>query len=499
MGCYVDRKEGSEAEVKLPSMKSRVVTEEVSEKGRVNVGNCVTVRRLVGGFEEMYEVVETRDLETGEKLLTVVDKELNKKCTVRVVPKDIVRAQDTEIPALERELRLLPTLDHPNVLMIYDFLEDDLSFYLVTEHYLYGEFERYITGRQRMPEHLAGKVLSQLFSALNYSHQLGISQRRLNLNSICLQTEADDVNLHVKVSFGEGHLTEEREEREKMYMAPEALKGKYLERSDIWSCGVILYHLLSGEVPFPGKTSSEIITKMQKTGLSFNSPIWRKISQDGISFISLLLNQIVSSRPMAQECMGEKWAKRHAGRKKLRSRTVWRVLERLKGAQVPTGLKRAIEMFMVVRMADREALSIISEAFRSLDHDGDGSIGFAELHRGYRKHMNASKARETAQTVFQTLDYNNSGTITFSEFLLAAVNTHKLLSYENIRRAFDTLDKDKTGQVTTEELKELLMTENPDSHAELMKQMFDLVDTSGDGEIDYEEFEQMMTKVLEVQ
>lgn len=58
------------------------------------------------------------------------------------------------------------------------------------------------------------------------------------------------------------------------YIAPEVLTGKYDEKCDIWSIGVILYILLSGEPPFPGDTDQEIINRVKKGKYSFNSKIF---------------------------------------------------------------------------------------------------------------------------------------------------------------------------------------------------------------------------------
>ena len=55
------------------------------------------------------------------------------------------------------------------------------------------------------------------------------------------------------------------------YIAPEVIQGKYNEKCDIWSIGVILYILLSGEPPFPGDTDAEIIAKVKKGKYGFTS------------------------------------------------------------------------------------------------------------------------------------------------------------------------------------------------------------------------------------
>jgi calcium-dependent protein kinase len=151
---------------------------------------------------------------------------------------------------------------------------------------------------------------------------------------------------------------------------------------------------------------------------------------------------------------------------------------------------------MVERMGDKEEIATIAEAFRALDADGDGAISLKELTKGYRKRMNTAKAKETAENVYKTIDFNNSGAINYSEFLLASINTEKLLSSANLRIVFDSFDKDKSGQISASELRELLMVDGAEQMEELWQQLISMTDSSGDGELDFDEFEDLMTRVM---
>lgn len=458
-------------------------------------------QRLAQPFETLYDILATKTLRTGEKLLTVLPQDLKKQCIARVVPKSLAMALESELHQIQLEIRQFGTIDHPNVLTILALLEDDDCLYIVTEDFLVGEFERYFKKRERMTERLAGKVLAQVFSALNYCHQLGISQRRLQLSSLVMQTEASDQSLTVKVSVGEGQLValEGRTQvaEECCWMAPEALAGKQSEKSDIWSCGVLLYFLLTGQYPFAGHSPEEVIAQVRKGCLKFNGKCWRSISHDAISFISRLLNPACQDRPSAQACLCHPWAVRHAGKAKLKSRTVGRKLWRLGRAAAPVGLRRAVEKYMVERMGNKEEIAVIAEAFRALDEDGDGAISLKELQKALRKRMSSSKSQAAAAKVFQTIDFNNSGALNYSEFLLAAINTEKLLCSANLRIVFDSFDKDKSGQISAGELRELLMVDSEEQLEELWQQLMSMTDTSGDGELDFEEFEELMTRVMD--
>lgn len=502
MGCACEKEREDPSLPHSGFSIKRTETIEFIEQAKVPIvlKGVTAIQQLTAPFESLYEVLSDKTLSTGERLLTVLPANLKKECVVRVIPKDLLIAFESELPAIIREMRLLGTIDHPNVLVVLELLEDADFLYMVTENFLVGEFERFFKKRERMTERLAGKVLAQVFSAVNYFHQLGISQRRLRMSSLCAQTEATDQSLTVKVSLGEGQLValDSRTQllEECRWMAPEALAGKYTEKSDIWSCGVLLYYLLTGEFPFQGDTPSEITAKITKGCLDFRGKHWRKVSHDAISFVSRLLHPSPAARPSAQACQHHPWAVLHAGKAKLKSRTVGRRLWRLERAAAPVGLRRAVERYMVERMGDKEEIATIAEAFRALDADGDGAISLKELTKGYRKRMNTAKAKKTAENVYKTIDFNNSGAINYSEFLLASINTEKLLSSANLRIVFDSFDKDKSGQISASELRELLMVDGAEQMEELWQQLISMTDASGDGELDFDEFEGLMTRVM---
>ena len=73
------------------------------------------------------------------------------------------------------------------------------------------------------------------------------------------------------------------------YVSPEVLKGKYNEKCDLWSCGVILYIILCGKPPFPGKTDKEIIENVKKSVYNFKYKEWDFISDEAKDLVKKLL------------------------------------------------------------------------------------------------------------------------------------------------------------------------------------------------------------------
>jgi len=91
------------------------------------------------------------------------------------------------------------------------------------------------------------------------------------------------------------------------YIAPEVLKKKYTEKCDIWSCGVILYVLLSGIPPFNGDDDNQIMKAVEKGKFSFNFPEFKYVSNDALDLIKKMLEYDPEKRLSAELCLKHPW------------------------------------------------------------------------------------------------------------------------------------------------------------------------------------------------
>jgi calcium-dependent protein kinase len=179
------------------------------------------------------------------------------------------------------EINLMIQIDHPNVIKLYEVFEDSRYIYLIMEECSGGElfdriYER-ISKKSLYSEKEAAKIFRQLMSAICHCHSSKICHRDLKPeNLLFLNNTEDDLKV---IDFGLSRYFNEIN-KNKMntkvgtayYVSPEVLSGDYDEKCDIWSAGVILYILLTGEPPFNGENDNIIYKKISQKKFSFPSP-----------------------------------------------------------------------------------------------------------------------------------------------------------------------------------------------------------------------------------
>ncbi|KAJ5699076.1 hypothetical protein N7462_001081 [Penicillium macrosclerotiorum] len=156
---------------------------------------------------------------------------------------------------IEREVVIMKLIEHQNVISLYDVWENRGELYLVLEYVEGGELFDYVSNNGPLPEEEAVRLFRQIIAGLGYCHRFNICHRDLKPENILL-----DANHNVKLAdFGMAALQPAGHWLNTScgsphYAAPEIIYGrKYRgDRADMWSCGIILYALLTGYLPFDG-------------------------------------------------------------------------------------------------------------------------------------------------------------------------------------------------------------------------------------------------------
>lgn len=239
---------------------------------------------------------------TGRVLLAT-HRTNNQKAAVKVVSKSELDEEEIKksnnpngLPyGIEREIIIMKLLTHPNVLRLHDVWETSKNLYLVLEYVEGGELFDLLVERGPLPENEAIKYFRQIILGTAYCHALGICHRDLKPENLLL-----DTNLNVKLAdFGMAALESNGKLLETScgsphYAAPEIVSGlKYHGfASDVWSCGVILFALLTGRLPFDDENIRDLLLKVQAG--SFEMPM--DISFEAQDLIAKMLTVNPDSR-----------------------------------------------------------------------------------------------------------------------------------------------------------------------------------------------------------
>jgi len=128
-----------------------------------------------------------------------------------------------------------------------------------------------------------------------------------------------------------------------------------------------------------------------------------------------------------------------------------------------------------------------------MDKNFDGHLDKEELLEGLKK-MGVEDYEEEANRILQSADFDNNGTVEFTEFCTVAMDKRKLLSDNRLKASFHLFDTSGNGKIDFNEIRTILRLDDTDN-AEL-KSIIDQIDRNGDGEISYSEFKQMMLAII---
>lgn len=188
--------------------------------------------------------------------------ETGQLAAVKIVPKSMVESTY----GIEREVIIMKLIEHPNIMGLYDVWENKGELYLVLEYIEGGELFDYLVRRGRLSEREAVHYFRQICNGVQYCHQFNICHRDLKPENLLL-----DRHRNIKIAdFGMAALETAGRMLETScgsphYASPEIVAGRTYHGapSDIWSCGIILFALLTGHLPFDDDNIRVLLRKVQ--------------------------------------------------------------------------------------------------------------------------------------------------------------------------------------------------------------------------------------------
>ncbi|KAI4300025.1 hypothetical protein L6164_033444 [Bauhinia variegata] len=258
-----------------------------------------------------YELGRTIGEGNFAKVKFALNTETEEHVAIKILDKEKV-LKHKMIAQIKREISTMKLIRHPNVIRMHEVMASKTKIYIVMEYVMGGELFDKIASKGRLKEDEARKYFQQLICAVDYCHSRGVFHRDLKPENLLL-----DSNGVLKVSdFGLSALPQQVREDGLLhttcgtpnYVAPEVIHNKGYDgaKADLWSCGVILFVLMAGYLPFEEDNLMALYKKIFKA--NFNCPPW--FSTSAKKLIKRILDPNPATRITIAEIIENEWFKK---------------------------------------------------------------------------------------------------------------------------------------------------------------------------------------------
>lgn len=236
--------------------------------------------------------------------------ETEKVYDIKVVEREHLSLADEG--SVLNEVAMLKSLRHKYIVPLLDFFEDPDRFYLVMKKCSGGDVLDRVASLKQYSEKDARELAKGLMEAVEFIHGRGIAHRDLKPQNLLLETDCSNTAIQI-TDFRDAKRVHMPQSLTTLcgslyYVAPELLKNHpYDETADNWSCGVILYFLLSGHLPFTGQDQQELFNNIRLGRYSFDDKYWCGISEEAVTLIKHLLDVDPSNRYTATQALQTDW------------------------------------------------------------------------------------------------------------------------------------------------------------------------------------------------
>mmetsp|Transcript_873 Transcript_873/g.2105 ORF Transcript_873/g.2105 Transcript_873/m.2105 type:complete len:506 (-) Transcript_873:7312-8829(-) len=353
---------------------------------------------------------------------------------------------------IRRELEILQSVDHPNIIKLYEAYEDTKYLHLVTELCTGGDLVEYILESKNFSENQAAVVARKLLHAVNHLRTLGICHRDIKPMNILFSSK--EAGAEVKLlDFGLAKNFAEVEKLESMvgtpyYIAPEVIKGTYGSECDVWALGVLFYMMLSGEHPFVGSHLEAIYASILSGVYDFNGKVWQKVSTEAKHLISRMLIVDPRDRISIDDALSHPWFAKNSDTSP--TKVPYNIVRALKHKRSNTIVRREAMKVLVRNLRTDEMQDLLS-AFRAIDREKTGLITSEALAQSLRVN-GYTLASEEVEEIIRLHDNKGRGYINYTDFLIAVVDRKRLTDDDALWAAFKFFDNDNDDKLSYEDI-----------------------------------------------
>jgi len=412
--------------------------------------------------------------------------------------KKLSKLNINNLAKFQNEIDILMKMDHPNIVKLYEVFESENSLYLIMEECdggeLFDRILRRINTNNMYTEREACILIKQIIGAIEYCHNNGIAHRDLKPENLLYLKEGSEEDNPIKIAdFGLSQSINLKKMLSSKvgtsyYISPETLAGNYNEKCDIWSIGIILYILLSGEPPFNGPSDGIILAKIKTYKYNFPESKWKNISIEAKDLILKMLIQ-EDKRLSASQVLQHPWFNLIKKEKISFERLNFGKDNFFREYKDSNQLKKIVLLYIASKLEEKEILDL-KNLFKAFDKDENGQIDYKEFEQGLIELKSKGIIKDEIKQYFNDIDADSNGKIDYTEFIAATLQKQIFLKKETLFEAFSALDSDRDCKITKAELMKILRLQPKDDKFAI--RLIELADKNGDGVIDYKEFLEMM-------
>ena len=422
------------------------------DKIEINIEHNPLISQMKSDPFQEYEVIK----ELGRGSFSLVRLVKHKTTGAIRAMKAIRRTPNQELEKnIKNEINILMKLDHPNIVKIFEFYISDVRYYLITEYCPGGSlYDLIISNKGPFTEIQASYIMHQLLSVVNYCHKMKIIHRDIKPENILISKNENGFPIIKLCDFGISLRFHHGDEQNKLvgsiyYIAPEVFKKKYNSKCDIWSCGVIMYILLTGILPFKGK--DKISTSKKILNGVYEKSLLNKRCYACIDLIDKLLEKDRDKRIRADMALNHKWFDIFKS-KEIRidiedPEIIKKFINNLKNYKKSNNIIELILAYLIHNHPELKEIDLACKIFEKIDKKGNGKIKKEEFYEGLSSFYKYDQLQEDINKIFEKNKY-----IKCEGFIRAVIDKKIFLSKDLLGFAFNHFDKEKKGEITIDEI-----------------------------------------------
>lgn len=400
----------------------------------------------------------------GEGSFGIVHKVIRIDSGIERVCKTI-RKSITNVPLsqIESEIRVVAALDHPNIIKITEYFEDDNDVHLIMEYCpdgdLLGRIKHSIKSGKPLSPLFVKNIIRQLLGALSFMEAHRIIHKDLKPENIMLVNDANNLdNPIVKIiDFGLSEIFATDQSHSTtvagtaFYMSPQIFKPPFGFKADVWSVGVIGYFMLTGILPFFGSTVTEVKSnvlyrKIQWPYTFVGTPKPLQVTADARDLIEKMLDKDEALRPNAVEALNHSWMLNPNNTGTPRAFSLHVALNMVSYSRL-SWWKRCMLNLVAHIWEFTDISTNLAQIFLDLDRKRDGCLSIPEVANSLERLTISS---HDAWKCAKAIDLTHSGAISYNALVASCIYPLMATEPRIIRCLFNYFDPDKRDRITAD-------------------------------------------------